>query len=50
MAVFGPFFPGLTGFFEKWTFINVQNSFGDIKLGTDFGRLFALLFYGVVEI
>ena len=35
-------FPGLTGFFEKWTFINVQNPFGDIKFDIDFGSLFAL--------
>jgi hypothetical protein len=35
MAVFGPLFQGLSGFFEKWTFINVQFSFGAFKLGFD---------------
>jgi hypothetical protein len=32
---FWTLFPGLPGFFQKWTFINVQFSFGDFKLGFD---------------
>ena len=32
---FWTLFPGLTDFFQKWTFINVQFSFGDFKLGFD---------------
>ena len=32
---FGTLFQGLTGFSQKWTFINVQFSFGAFKLGFD---------------
>jgi hypothetical protein len=35
MADFGPFFQVYTGFSQKWTFINVQFSFGTFKLGID---------------
>ena len=34
-GIFRTLFPGLPMFFEKWTFINVQFSFGSFKLGFD---------------
>ena len=33
--LFRTLFQGLLMFFEKWTFINVQFSFGTFKLGFD---------------